>query len=184
MSGLEASAVAISAFALLVALVLAGLWRRARRELRELRSTVEELARRPAGDQAAPSVSPAAPHPGRPAEVERADQAAAAGEPTADPAVTLPAPASRRADAIVTAEGRTIVIPTTAQVVDATMGRPLVRVSALAYGLRRALRPEQRDRIRSLMRREYQRRRKMRRRAARRAARMAPVHRAEEEIQR
>lgn len=85
-----------------------------------------------------------------------------------------------RADAIVTADGRTIVVPTTAQVVDATMGRPLVRASALAHGLRRALRAENRDRIRAMMRREYQRRRKTRQRAARRAARMAPVHQTEE----
>ena len=43
--------------------------------------------------------------------------------------------------------GATIVAPTTAQVVDATLGRPLVRAVTLGHGLRRALRPESRDRI-------------------------------------
>lgn len=179
MSGVELSAIVASAVALLIAVVLAVLWRRSRRDLRELRSTVEGLARHhraeivevphPGGiRQPYDDVDGALVQPRREAEVQsRRNRAAPA-----------------RADAIVTADGRTIVVPTTAQVVDATMGRPLVRASALAHGLRRALRPDNRDRIRAMMRREFQRRRKMRQRAARRAARMAPVHQAEEETSR
>lgn len=171
MSGLVTSAVVLSAVALLVALVLAVLWRRSRRDLRELRNTVEGLAQQ----TEARAESVAYPEP-LDDDVPNGHSIAAGGTPATVP---LPVP-TVRADAIVTADGRTIVVPTTAQVVDATMGRPLVRASALAYGLRRALRAENRDRIRSLMRREFQRRRKMRQRAARRAARMAPVHQSEE----
>ena len=171
MSGLETSAVVISAIALVVALVLAVMWRRSRRDLRELRTAVEGLTRQ-AESRSEPVVYPQPMGSGDPA---------AGPIDTVEPLVTVPLPVpTSRADAIVTADGRTIVVPTTAQVVDATMGRPLVRASALAYGLRRALRTENRDRIRSMMRREYQRRRKMRQRAARRAARMAPVHQSEE----
>jgi hypothetical protein len=174
MSGLESSALAISAIALLVALVLAVLWRRSRRDLRVLRSAVEALAQRPERESDVTSRRDFTSVPLTPVEIV---------DPSSDNGTLVQSRREgfdRRADAIVTADGRTIVVPTTAQVVDATMGRPLVRASALAYGLRRALRAENRDRIRSLMRREFQRRRKMRQRAARRAARMAPVHQSEE----
>jgi hypothetical protein len=164
MSGLEASAVGISAVALLVALVLAVSWRRSRRDLRELRHAVEGLAQERAA---------------MPSETVHYPLPIDDGDAHANAAVPLPIP-TPHADAIVTSDGRTVVVPTTSQVVDATMGRPLVRANALVYGLRRALRAENRDRIRSLMRREYQRRRKMRQRAARRAARMAPVQQSEE----
>jgi hypothetical protein len=174
MSGLETSAVAISAVALLVALVLAVMWRRSRRDLRDLRSAVDELSRQAesGGGEAWRRDGTSVPLP----SVEIADQSGS--DRTLVP--SRRDRATSRADAIVTADGRTIVVPTTAQVVDATMGRPLVRASLLAHGLRRALRPESRDRIRAMMRREFQRRRKMRQRAARRAARMAPVHQSEE----
>ena len=172
MSGLETSAVAISAIALSVALILAVMWRRARRDLRELRTTVEGLAQQ-TNTRSESVVYPEPLHNGDPGGVRPTRASTDPGT------VALPVPASR-ADAIVTADGRTIVVPTTAQVVDATMGRPLVRATALAHGLRRALRTENRDRIRSMVRREFQRRRKMRQRAARRAARMAPVHQSEE----
>lgn len=69
-------------------------------------------------------------------------------------------------------EGRVIVTPTTRQIVDATMNRPLVRVSVLSHGLAHALRPESRDRIMALMRREFRSRRRQRKRAARQAARL------------
>lgn len=69
-------------------------------------------------------------------------------------------------------EGRVIVTPTTRQVVDATMNRPLVRVSVISHGLAHALRPESRDRIMALMRREFQSRRRKRKRAAKQAARL------------
>jgi hypothetical protein len=177
MSGLEASAVAVSAVALLVALVLAGLWRRSRRDLRELRSAVDDLAQRADAEPTPPAEVARMPHLSG-IELDDHDAGAAFVQPRREMEVHA---SGHRADAIVTADGRTIVVPTTAQVVDATMGRPLVRASALAHGLRRALRPENRDRIRAMMRREFHRRRKMRQRASRRAARMAPVHRVEEE---
>jgi len=69
--------------------------------------------------------------------------------------------------------GRVIVPPTQAQVVRTALGRPGVRLSILAHGLRRALRPENRDRIVSLMRREFRHRRRDRLRAGRQAVRMA-----------
>jgi len=69
-------------------------------------------------------------------------------------------------------EGRVIVTPTSRQIVDATMGRPMVRVSVLSHGLAHALRPESRDRIIALMRREFRSRRRQRKRAARQAARL------------
>lgn len=69
-------------------------------------------------------------------------------------------------------DGRVIVPPTTKQIVDATMSRPLVRVSVISHGLAYALRPESRDRIVALMRREFQSRRRQRKRAAKQAARL------------
>jgi len=86
-------------------------------------------------------------------------------------------------------EGRVIVPPTSRQVVEATMGRPLVRASMFAHGLAHALRPESRDRIRALMRREFNSRRSQRKQMARRAARAettsphaTPRHLAREQI--
>jgi len=69
--------------------------------------------------------------------------------------------------------GRVIVPPTQVQVVQTALGRPGVRLSVLAHGLARALRPENRDRIVALMRREYRHRRSERLRAGRQAVRMA-----------
>lgn len=69
-------------------------------------------------------------------------------------------------------EGRVIVTPTSRQIVDTTMNRPLVRISVLSHGLAHALRPESRDRIMALMRREYQSRRRQRKQAAKQAARI------------
>lgn len=54
-------------------------------------------------------------------------------------------------------------------VLSVTLGEPLVKVAALAYGVRRALSAENRNRIGFEMRREVRRARKTRRRAARRA---------------
>lgn len=68
-----------------------------------------------------------------------------------------------------------VAAPTPQQVIGVTMGSSLVRVAALSYGLRRALRAEHRDRVSALMRRELRRRRKIRQRAAKRASRSAPV---------
>lgn len=55
-------------------------------------------------------------------------------------------------------------------VLSATMGEPLLRLAALAYGVRTALRPENRNRIRFEMRREVRRARRQRRSAGRAAA--------------
>lgn len=70
-------------------------------------------------------------------------------------------------------DGRVIVPPTTRQIVDATMGKPLVRVSVLSHGVAHALRPESRDRIVAMMRREFRSRRRQRKLAAKQAARLA-----------
>jgi len=70
----------------------------------------------------------------------------------------------------------TVAVTSEQRVVSVTMGAPLVRASALTYGLRRALRPEHRDRVSALMRRDLRRRRKLRQRNARQAARTATTH--------
>jgi len=70
-------------------------------------------------------------------------------------------------------QGRVVVPPTQAQVLRTALGRPGVRLSILAHGLARALRPENRDRIVSLMRREFRHRRRERLSAGRQAVRMA-----------
>lgn len=70
-------------------------------------------------------------------------------------------------------EGRVVVPPTQAQVVRTALGRPGVRLSILLYGLARALRAENRDRVVALMRREYRHRRRQRLRAGRQAIRAA-----------
>ncbi|MFY0406076.1 hypothetical protein [Solicola sp. PLA-1-18] len=76
---------------------------------------------------------------------------------------------------VTTRDGRTVVLPTHAEVVDATMGRPLVRTAVVGAGVWHALRPESRDRIRGIVRREFRRRKRLRQAAGRRAARTAPV---------
>lgn len=55
-------------------------------------------------------------------------------------------------------------------VLNATVGEPVVKLAAFAYGVRRALTPENRNRIRFEMRREIRRARKARRAAGRAAA--------------
>jgi hypothetical protein len=57
-------------------------------------------------------------------------------------------------------------------------GPALVRVAAVAYGVRQALAPANRDRIAALVRRDLRRRERLRRRAARRAARVLPIQAA------
>ncbi|MDO9381174.1 MAG: hypothetical protein Q7T56_20195 [Nocardioidaceae bacterium] len=76
---------------------------------------------------------------------------------------------------LTTDDGRTIVLPTHAEVRDATLGRPLVRSAVVGHGIWHALRPESRDRIRGIVRREFRRRKRVRLAAGRRAARTAPV---------
>lgn len=68
-------------------------------------------------------------------------------------------------------DDRVVVRPTSAQIVTTTMHHPLVRLNVVLVGLSHALRPESRDRLRSLVRREFRARKAVRRKAARRAAR-------------
>lgn len=58
-------------------------------------------------------------------------------------------------------------------VLSATVGEPLVKVAAFAYGVRRALSAESRNRITFEVKREIRRARKQRRREAKQAAREA-----------
>lgn len=62
---------------------------------------------------------------------------------------------------------------TNSVVLSATIGEPLVKAAAFAHGLRRALTPENRNRIRFEMKRELRRSRKARRSAQREAGRNA-----------
>jgi len=84
-----------------------------------------------------------------------------------------PLPATREAPNVEVVDGGVVVRPSNRQVVEATMGRPLVRLNIVLFGLTHALRPDSRDRLRSLMRREFRTRRTLRRKQARRAARLA-----------
>lgn len=59
------------------------------------------------------------------------------------------------------------------------VARRLVQVTAVSYGVRRALRAENRDRVAALVRRDLRRRRKLRQRAARRAFRVVPIRGAD-----
>ena len=95
-----------------------------------------------------------------------------------DVVTTTPLPGTRadvEGEQIVTREGRVVVVPSTRQVVDATLGKPMIRGAVLSHGLRYALRPESRDRLRGMVRREFRRRRRIRLRAGRRAARTADI---------
>jgi len=106
-----------------------------------------------------PAVDPAPP----PSAPESSGQAADVG-----PGELVPMPATyARPEPVIVASQQ----PTQQQIVAATLAHPLVRVSAFSYGVRRALRPENRDRLRALVRRDLRRRHKLRRRAAR----MVPV---------
>jgi len=105
----------------------------------------------------------------------RHDPRVARPTPRHDPRVThgeleavAPAHGAQRADR----EGGLVLA--NREVVVATLGLPLVRVAALSHGVRQALAPANRDRIRALVRRDLRRREKLRRRAARRAARVLP----------
>ena len=66
--------------------------------------------------------------------------------------------------------GRVLVKPTNEQIVLATLGRPLVRISVLVEGIQYALRPQSRDRLRRVISSEYRTRKSLRRKAARAAA--------------
>lgn len=85
-----------------------------------------------------------------------------------------PLPAQRQTPQVEVLDGAVVVRPSNRQVVEATMGRPLVRLNIVLFGLTHALRADSRDRLRSLMRREFRARKSLRRRQARRAARLTP----------
>jgi hypothetical protein len=145
MSGVQVACVVVSALALVLGCVLVGSARANRRRTTALEAQVAALA----------------------AQVR-----------TASPAPPEPAPVVHvlePMEATIDDEGRRIAAPTTGQIVDATLGSPLVRAAALGHGLRRAMRPESRDRIAGMMRREFRRRRKLRMKAGRRASRLAVV---------
>lgn len=155
--------------------------------LRRMRADVRRIA--DAADASAvsgPSAIPVAGQPtGAPDEVPGAPSSGAVTVTPIRPAssidlpVATPVPLGEQQPSddpqIVTRDGRVVVVPSTRQVVEATMGKPMIRGAVLGHGLRYALRPESRDRLRGLIRREYRRRRKIRLRAGRRAARTASI---------
>lgn len=111
---------------------------------------------------------------------ELADQrVAAAAQPAVPPTEFLITTAGTAA-ASSADQGDLPVVPERA-VLSATFGEPLVKAASLAYGLRRALSAESRNRIAFEMRREVKRARKQRRREARRAVRVATARDREEE---
>jgi hypothetical protein len=124
----------------------------AQREADDLRHRLEELTGRPvrpSGAARGPAYLEelfAEPAPSHPAEPQLADFVITqVGEPGADPA------------------GGDVAVPDRL-VLSATLGEPLVKVAAFSHGVRRALRPESRNRIWFEMRREVRAARKRRRR--------------------
>lgn len=118
---------------------------------------------------------------------KQADPPASAPAPASSNAIDLPPPlppvgqpeydplpARRDAPEVEVLDGAIVVRPSNRQVVEATMGRPLVRLNIVLFGLTHALRADSRDRLRSLMRREFRARKSLRRKQARRAARLSP----------
>jgi hypothetical protein len=102
--------------------------------------------------------------------VERAREQRDQSEVVASP---QPSGAGQPQVAVITAindDGADLEI-TRARVASVTLARPLIKVAALSFGFRHALRDEQRFRIRYAMRQELRRQAKMRRR---RRARKAP----------
>ena len=153
MSAVQIACVVVSALALVLACALLVSARASRRRTAALEAQVAALAEQ---------VRTPAPPPVEPASVVHVLQPM---ETTID------------------SEGRRIAVPTTGQIVDATLGTPLVRAATLGHGLRRALRPESRDRIAALVRREFHRRRKLRMKAGRRASRLAVVPMAPDTVE-
>lgn len=155
MSGLEVVSVVAATLAVALGVLVVVVTRAHRRQTARLQASIDALAAEVAATQRR-----------RP-------------EPPGTTAPALPAGASSThrvvGEVVWSPEGRAVVAPTNVQVVDATLGRPLVRAAVIGHGLRRALRSEHRDRIAAMMRREFRRRRKLRLRAGRRAARLAVV---------
>lgn len=163
---LSAACVAVVA---LTATVLLGV------ALRRTRADVRALATRPGEDPA--DIAPDSPASAAPESTVPTAQPPARQELVeVTPTTPLPQhPHGGDEPQIVTREGRVVVVPSTEQVVEATMGKPMIRGAVLGHGIRHALRPESRDRLRGMIRREYRRRRRIRLRAGRRAARAANI---------
>jgi len=134
-------ACAAAVFAILLALTIAVAWRRSERRMQAQVARLQERL-----DQVAVQPTPAIGSPPEPVRAEFLITDAGEERPSE------PAAASSRV------------------VLSATVGEPLVKAASLAYGVRRALRPENRNRIRFEMRRELRRARKARRSAHRAAA--------------
>ncbi|UPK76971.1 hypothetical protein MU582_10115 [Nocardioidaceae bacterium SCSIO 66511] len=171
-------AVVVAVLALGATALLAVALRRMRADVRRIADAADASA------SSGPSTIPVAGQStGAPGEVATASTSAAVTvtpiRPSTDLPVATPVPLGEQQPSdepqIVTRDGRVVVVPSTRQVVEATMGKPMIRGAVLGHGLRYALRPESRDRLRGLIRREYRRRRKIRLRAGRRAARTASI---------
>lgn len=155
MSAVEIVCLSVAALALLLAFAALVAARSARRRAGDLAALEAGRAERPrTQDEPLPGAGPT-------------ETQAGTGTERREPTVHLLEPLDDAAP--------DVVAPTSAQIVDATLGRPLVRAATVTHGLRRALRPESRDRIAALVRREFRRRRKLRMKAGRRAARLAVV---------
>ncbi|WP_147543800.1 hypothetical protein [Aeromicrobium massiliense] len=159
-----AAALAVVALVASAAALVAA--RRLRRATEELRAVTEQARQ-------APAPAPVAPAPVSPAP-ERLDAAVVAIRADDDVVDAEIVELDLEPDVHVV-DGRVVVRPSDQQVVAATLGRPLVRLSVVGAGLAHALRPESRDRISGLVRRDFRRRRRARARAARRAARTTHV---------
>jgi hypothetical protein len=143
MEGSTMTVIAVGLFALIV--VAAGaLVGRLHAQVRLLRTEIAELSTAAHASEQAPV--PAAPS--GDALLETADAA------VEDEVPVITAMAAAGDDLDLTAR----------RVASVTLARPLIKVAALSYGLRRALDDENRFKIRYAMRQEFRRQRKMRRR--------------------
>lgn len=193
---LVAIVVALAALVGVAALVLQV--RRLRAEMPSVRATPDPVGDRSAepGTDRVPVVGPmggaeagAATAPERGAETAAGRGSAAESDAVADEAPTpsgeppLPSRSAGRAEPFATvvelvpvpsdpAGGLPADLHRRQQVLAARLAQPLVRVSAVSYGVRHALRAENRDRVVALVRRDLRRRHKLRRLAGRRAFRV------------
>jgi len=150
MSGLELAVVALAALSCLALVGVAA-------SLLQVRTLPETLARQPSRALARqPSREPT--------------QALPAVRPTVESDAGVRNLSSVVAETSLSRPQRQLSGPSNEQVVP-----PLVRAAAVAHGVRCALAPANRDRIRALVRRDIRRRHRLRMRAARRAARVLPI---------
>jgi hypothetical protein len=165
MSGPQLTALVATVVAL-VALSGVGLLvlqlRRLRAEVAEARSAVVAPAPVPAEMPGTGRAEPEPPDPGPGPADERGTVVEMLPEPDGE---------ALRRDVVVSPGVQALVEP---------VARRLVQVSAVSFGVRRALRAENRDRVAALVRRDLRRRRKLRQRAARRAFRVVPLRDTDE----